>query len=72
MKPDNIIYIALICFVVAVVLWAFFPREWEWEGENVGHHQNLFERFKHFLFQHEKGVVYRGGNKKRRKKRKIN
>ena len=65
MKPNDIIYIALICFVVAVVLWAYFP----WEGENVGHHKNLFERFKHFLFQHEKGVVYRGGNKKRRKRR---
>jgi hypothetical protein len=23
MKPDDIIYIALICFVVAVVLWAY-------------------------------------------------
>ena len=66
MKTFNIIYIALWCFVAAVVLWAFFPRE----GENVGHHKNLFERFKHFIFQFEKGVVYRGGNKKRRKKRK--
>ena len=70
MRTLDVIYIAMWCFVGAVILWAFFPLEWD--GENVGHHHSLFERFKHFLFQHEKGVVYRGGNKKRRKKRKIN
>ena len=26
MKPDDIIYIALICFVVAVVLWAYSDK----------------------------------------------
>jgi len=65
MRTFDVIYIAMWCFVAAVVLWAYFP----WEGGNVGHHRNFFDRFQHFIFQYEKGVVYRGGNKKKRRKR---
>jgi len=65
MKTFDIIYIAMWCFVGAVILWAYLAPEGK-----TAFYSNPFERFKHFIFQYEKGVVYRGGNKKKRRKRK--
>jgi hypothetical protein len=54
MKPDDIIYIALICFVVAVVLWAY--------SDDIS--KSMIGLIK------GTGLGLNGGNKKRRKRRK--